>query len=416
MPLHAHRLWYENLRMALAAIWAHKMRSFLTVIGIVIGVAVVIGVQGILQGLTGIVIGQIQGLGSNSIYINSYRPPGKEGEKLGRIELTAEDAEAIRRLVPDVLDLTAFFVSGAPIKKGEEHSNTAIVGTTASFQDVRNFFVDRGRFFSTVDDRHRARVAVLGIQIVRDLKFKGDPIGQTFQIANQEFRIIGVMEDRGELFGESFDQFILIPISTAEALFGERAKKNVQILVRARDVGRVEEAMDRITDVLRRQHGLRHDQPDDFRVQSQAQLLKFFRTITNGIAIGAAVIVGFALLVASIGVTNIMLVSVTERTREIGIRKAIGARSQNILAQFLIEAVTLCCLGGAIGLLAGVGFSLLGHAILSRLIPGGWPPIAIPLYVYILGFIVPAIFGVIAGLWPAYKAARLDPIESLRYE
>lgn len=409
-------LWLENVRMALGAIWAHKMRSFLTVIGIVIGVAVVIGVQGILQGLTGIIINQVQGLGSNTLVVNAYRPPGKEGEKLQRIELTVEDGEALRRLCPDVKDFAAFSVSSAPIKKGDEHGETAIVGTTASFQEVRNFYVDRGRFFSSVDDAHRARTAVLGSQIIEDLKLSGDPLGQTIQVAGQEFRIIGVMEKRGELFGESFDKFLLIPISTASAIFGDRAEKNVRFIIRASADNRVEETMDQITDVLRRRHGLKSDQPDDFQVQSQAQLLKLISTITNGIALGAAVIVGFALLVASIGVTNIMLVSVTERTREIGIRKAIGARSQNILTQFLIEAVTLCCFGGAIGLLAGFGFSVIGHSILSHLLKTEWPPVRIPIFVYVLGFVVPAIFGVIAGLWPAYKAAKLDPIESLRYE
>jgi putative ABC transport system permease protein len=409
-------LWLENLRMALAAIWAHKMRSFLTVIGIVIGVAVVIGVQGILQGLTGIILNQIQGLGSNTLVVEPYRPPGKEGEKLARIELTLDDADALRRLCPNVKDLSTFFVSGAPIKKGEEHTNAPVVGTTASFQEVRSFYVDKGRFFSSVDDAHRARVCVIGVEIAKNLKLKGDPIGQTIQIAGQDFTIVGVMEKRGELFGQSFDNFLLVPISTSASLFGEQATKRVQILIRAVSDNLVEQTMDQVTDVLRRRHGLKPGQPDDFRVQSQAQLLKLVSTITNGIAIGAAVIVGFALLVASIGVTNIMLVSVTERTREIGIRKAIGARSSNILTQFLIEAVTLCCFGGAIGLGAGFGFSVIGHSILSKLLKTEWPPINIPIHVYVLGFVVPAIFGVIAGLWPAYKAAKLDPIESLRYE
>jgi putative ABC transport system permease protein len=408
-------LWIENVRMALAAIWAHKLRSFLTVIGIVIGVGAVVAVQGILQGLTGIVVNQIQGLGSNTLIVQEYRPTGKEGEKLNRIELTWDDADAIKRLCPEVQDLAYWAVSFLPIKSGDVHETAPIVGTTASFQDVRNFYVDKGRFFSSVEDTHRVRVCVIGTQVIKDLKLKAEPVGQTMQVSGQEFRIIGVMEKRGELFGQSFDSFVLIPVSTAEALWGEAARKHIQILIRSRSDQRVEQTMDQITDTLRRRHELKSSQPDDFKVQSQAELLKVVKKITDGLAIGAAVIVGFALLVASIGVTNIMLVSVTERTREIGIRKAIGAKSQNIMMQFLVEAVTLCCFGGLVGIAFGLGLSLLGKGILNHLIPG-WPPVSIPMYVYVLGVLIPAVFGVVAGMWPAYKAAKLDPIESLRYE
>ena len=409
-------MFWENIRMALAAIWANKLRSSLTVIGIVIGVAVVIAVQGIIQGLTGIVINQIQGLGANTLHVQEYRPPGKEGEKLQRIELSVEDADAIKRLCPDVTDIAYWVLAFTTVKKGDEHASTAALGTTASFQEVRNFYVDRGRFFSSVDDAHRSRVCVIGDHVIKDLNLKGSPLGQTIQVGGQDFTIIGIMEKRGEVFGESFDKLVLIPHSTSSYLVGtDRAWKHVEMLMRASSTLRVDAAMDQVNDLLRRRHGLKPDQPSDFRVQSQAQLMKTVSSITNGLAIGAAVIVGFALLVASIGVTNIMLVSVTERTREIGIRKAIGAKSQNIMAQFLIEAVTLCCLGGAVGILSGLGLSVLGHGILNHLVPG-WPPISIPLYVFVLGVIVPAFFGVVAGIWPAYRAARLDPIESLRYE
>ena len=408
-------LWLENIRIALTAIWAHKMRSSLTVLGIVIGVAVVIAVQGIIQGLTGIVITQIQGLGSNTLHVEEYRPPGKDGEKLGRIELTTDDAEALKRLCPEVSEVTYWVFTFSPVKKGEEHVSAAVLGTTASFQDVRNFYVDQGRFFSSVDDTHRSRVAVIGTEIIKDLKLKAAPLGETIQVAGQDFQIVGVMEKRGEIFGESLDRLVLIPNSTASFIMGDRTSKHVEMLIRARSSERVEVAMDQISDLLRRRHQLRPNQPNDFLVQSQAQLLKTVKKVTDGLAIGAAVIVGFALLVATIGVTNIMLVSVTERTREIGIRKAMGAKSENIMTQFLVEAVTLCCFGGGVGILAGLGMSFAGHGILNHLIPG-WPPVSIPLYIFLLGVLVPAFFGVAAGLWPAYKASRLDPIEALRYE
>lgn len=405
----------ENLRMALAAIWANKLRSVLTVTGIIIGVAVVIGVQGILQGITGIAINEIQGLGAQTLFVEAYRPPGKDGEKLGRIELTVEDGNALRRLCPAVEDFSPAIQRFGRLKKGEEIADAFLVGSNDIFQDVRNIFVDRGRFFSSVEDDRRARVVVVGMSIVKDLELEGEPLGQTVQLQGQDFTIVGILEKKGKTFGFDFDKLALIPITTASVLWGEQSTKQVALMIRARTAASVDQAMDQITDVLRRRHGLKPNQPNDFVVQSQAEILKVVSKITNGIAIGAAVIVGFSLLVASIGVTNIMLVSVTERTREIGIRKAIGAKSQNILAQFLIEAVALCCLGGAIGILAGLGFGLVGHSILNHFVPG-WPPVSIPLPVYLLGFFVPAVFGIIAGLWPAYKAARLDPIESLRYE
>ena len=213
-------MFWENIRMALAAIWANKLRSFLTVAGIVIGVAVVIAVEGIIQGLTGLVINQIQGLGANTLIVQEHRPPGKEGEKLQRIELTVEDADAVKRLCPDVTDIAYWVLEFTTVKYGDEHAPMAAVGTTASFQEVRNFYVNRGRFFSTVDDSHRARVCVIGDHVVEDLNLKGDPIGQTLQIGGQDFRIIGVMEKRGEAFGESFDKFIMIPHSTSSYLVG----------------------------------------------------------------------------------------------------------------------------------------------------------------------------------------------------
>lgn len=404
-------MFWENIRMALAAIWANKLRSFLTVTGIVIGVAVVIAVQGIIQGLTGIVINQIQGLGANTLHVSEYRPPGKEGEKLQRIELTVEDADAIRRLCPDVTDIAYWVISFTTVKRGDEHASTAAIGTTASFQEVRNFYVDRGRFFSTVDDAHRARVCVIGDHVIKDLILKGNPIGQTIQIGGQDFQIIGVMEKRGEVFGESFDKLVLIPHSTSSYLVGsDRAWKHVEMLMRASSTLRVDAAMDQVNDLLRRRHGLRPDQPSDFRVQSQAQLMKTVSSITNGLAIGAAVIVGFALLVASIGVTNIMLVSVTERTREIGVRKSLGAFRRDIVGQFLTEAVTLSSLGGLIGVAVGIGIAALVKSLVPAL------PTNIPLWSPIIGLAVSMGVGIFFGAYPAIKASRLDPIDSLRYE
>jgi putative ABC transport system permease protein len=404
-------LFIENVFLAFKALWQNKMRSFLTTLGIVIGVAAVIGVVSIVQGLSHFITAEIESLGSNTIIVVPERPPGKEGEELGRIELTWEDGQALKRLCSEVNDVCPVLQNQARIKHGEEHGTTTLAGTTPTFQDIRNFFVDKGRFFSAIDERTRSKVCVVGQEIIKKYKIKGNPIGQHLKIENEEFQIIGIMEEKGEFFGQSMDEFLLIPFSTSEALFGERRAKYIELLVQAKSTENIDKTTEQITEVLRIRHSLKSHHPNDFRVISQTQILESFSKISGVVTYVVGGIVSIALIVGGIGIMNIMLVSVTERTREIGIRKAVGARRRNILVQFIIEAVTLSLVGGVIGILLGyiAGF------FAAKLIPN-FPPAHVPLWAIAISFLFASAVGLFFGIYPAAKASRLDPIESLRYE
>ena len=402
----------ENFVLALRSLWTNKMRSFLTTLGIVIGVAAVIAVVSLVQGLSHVITEEIESLGSNSVGVSPHRPPGKEGEKLGRIELTVEDGEALLRGVPLVEAVAPFLQLGAQVKAGEESALYPVVGTTPIFQDLRDYYVRDGRFFNEVDDRERQAVCVIGHGVIRDLKLAARPVGQELLIQGRSYRIVGVMEPKGQLLGQDMDKFVLIPYGTAVAMYGhEASRENTALLVQVRTAADVTRATDEIENFLRIRHRLRSDQPNDFELTSQTQILKSFSKFANGVTYVVAGVVSIALLVGGIGIMNIMLVSVTERTREIGVRKAVGARRSHILAQFVIEAVVLALMGGLTGILLGVGLGVLS----ARMIPN-WPGAFVPVWAIALSFGFSSFVGLFFGIYPAAKAARLDPIESLRYE
>ena len=401
----------ENLLMALKAIWANKMRSMLTTLGIVIGTAAVIAVVSIVQGFSQVITNEVQNLGSNTLFVEARRPPGKEGEKLGKVMLTWDDGQALMRVCPSVSVVTPFVQTGGTVKFEDQSSGYPIVGVQPVFQDVRNYYVETGRFFSALDDAGKAAVTVIGHGVLKDLKLPSNPLGRDLFILGRAYRIIGVMESKGQILGEDLDKFVMVPYGTLVSLQGQQAEEQTGLLVRSTTPETVDAAELEIENALRIRHRLRPEQPNDFEIHTQKELLKTFSKFANGVTYVVAGVVSIALLVGGIGIMNIMRVSVTERTREIGVRKAVGAKRGHILAQFVIEAITLALVGGLVGIVMGVG----AGAVAAKLIPN-WPGFFVPLWALVLSFGFSSAVGLFFGIYPAAKASRLDPIESLRYE
>lgn len=405
-------LLLESVRSALNSIRAHRMRSFLTSLGIIIGVASVITVISLIQGLSKSVTKQFEGLGGNSLTITAHNTM-KDAMRGKFNELRFEDIEQLRTHVDEIADVSPLFLLSAPtVRFGSTDTTARIMATTPTYQEVQQRFASMGRFLSDSDESSARRVAVIGPKLIESLHLPENPIGQYISFSNEWFKIIGVMEKRGELFGMSQDDYVIIPFRTGRSLMGNNQRlRNMQFTVSLKDISKLEEVKPRIKSVMRKSHKLDPDVPDDFDMESSDQLSKSLDSITATVTLVMGGIVGIALLVGGIGIMNIMLVSVTERTREIGICKAIGARSRDIMMQFLIEAVTLSVLGGLIGLILGYG---LGFGI-SKMIPD-FPDAVVPWWAVVLSFVFSAGVGIVFGVMPASKAAKLDPIDALRYE
>jgi putative ABC transport system permease protein len=409
----------ENLWLAFGTLRANKLRSFLTVIGVVIGVVTVMLIASIIAGVDTAVTKEVESFGTRSMYISKFNPGIHVGrlsrEERMRKELTYDDAIALSKLptvevsVPFLEITNNFFgkkilVSGG----GKTSASVALQGTLPDFEKAGTQVVAEGRFFSSFENDQNADVCVIGSKVADDFFRFGSPVGDALKIGEQEFRVVGVLQKREQFLfsGGSDDQnnVIYLPYNVARKL--KPNSDDVYILAVAKP-GMMREAMDQVTDTLRVRRQVPFGKPDNFGIETTESLISTFRSITGGIAIGMVVISSVGLMVGGIGVMNIMLVSVTERTREIGVRKAIGARRKDIMVQFLIEAMTLTGFGGLVGL--GIGWLL---TLLVRLIM----PSYVPLWAPVAGFIASVGIGLIFGLWPAWKAARLDPIESLRYE
>ncbi|WNC16369.1 ABC transporter permease [Brevibacillus brevis] len=401
----------ECIRISFRSIRANGLRSILTMLGIIIGVAAVIAMVAIGEGTSSAVASQINGLGSNLLIVS----PGQATQ--GRISLgagslntlTMADAEAIAR--KESVSAVAPSVNGrAQIVWGNNNYSSSLEGTTADFLQVRNAQVEQGRFFTNFEVKQQFNVAVVGSEVVTNLFDKGtaNPIGQTVQINKIPFTIIGVLKSQGSSGMTNNDDRILIPITTAMSRL--TGGKNVgTIYVSAASADKMEAAQSDIQTTLRANHNLRPQAEDDFRITSQTDILSTAQEVSSSMTALLSGIAAISLIVGGIGVMNIMLVSVTERTREIGIRKAIGAKRGDILRQFLIEAVTLSLLGGIVGIVIGVGAALLIGKF-------GTMTTSISLSPILYAFLTSSLVGVVFGVYPARKAARLKPIDALRYE
>jgi putative ABC transport system permease protein len=397
----------EIFRVALEAIRANKLRSFLTALGIIIGIAAVITMVALGEGAQRTVQERLQGLGVNVLTVR----PGQEffgGVDRGENRLTAKDARALHGL-RTIQAVSPEVDRRLQIGYHDANANLSVSGVWPDYFEIQSHHLLLGRLFTEPEERGRRRVAVLGSDVGNTLNVPTlELVGQKIGIRGIPFEVIGVLESKGSSGFGNPDQEIYVPLATAQIrLFGDDRIQSIS--VQAVSDRQIDAAINEIDARLRRQHRLRQSQRSDFTIRNQTTLLETFRATTRTFSFLLAGIALVSLLVGGIGIMNIMLVSVTERTREIGVRKALGARRRDILLQFLIEALALCLVGGLMGVVLGVGSAV----ALQRL--AGWNTSVSPESI-VIAFAFSAAVGIFFGLWPARRAARLDPIESLRYE
>jgi len=414
------KLW-DCFATALRTIYSHKMRSILTMLGVLIGVAAVISMVSLVRSEQAMVRESFESLGANIIFVTPGAPGsghGAAGPFASSTTLTMEDAQAIADNAPSVAMVAPVSQSTTGIVAGGENVGCLTLGVTVNYLDVRNFEMDQGSFITEQDYKGKARVVVLGNELAETLFGQMSPLGQSIRINGRQFKVIGVLQGKGEAFGTE-DQAAMVPLTTAQAILSsERAGSAGHIVqaitIQAKNSDAMSSAQWEIGEILRQRHHIRPDEEDDFTIISMGDVA---RTADQLLAIGELImgaIAGISLLVGGIGIMNIMLVSVTERTREIGLRKAVGAKRRDILAQFLTEAAVLSLCGGAIGVALGWGAIKISAEVLADM---GFPfPAILPGDVVTMAVGVAICVGLASGLYPAVRAARLDPIESLRHE
>ncbi|MBZ5610563.1 MAG: ABC transporter permease [Acidobacteriia bacterium] len=404
------------MKIAFRALRINKMRSALTMLGIIIGVGAVIAMVAVGSGATERIQQQIASIGSNVIIVM----PGSitaSGIRLGSgnaVTLTIDDAKALARDCPSVQAVAPSSRSGAQVVYGNNNWATSLYGTTPDYLTIRDIGIQSGNVFSQQDVDSDAKVALLGQTVVNNLFNGADPVGQVIRIKRVPFTVVGTLVPKGQSpTGQDQDDIIILPITTAQKkVFGvnqARANSVGSLMVQARGPQFIQAAQDEMRAVLRQRHHLQASQDDDFTIRNLEEVFQAQETSSRVMSILLAAIASVSLIVGGIGIMNIMLVSVTERTREIGLRQAVGAKTKDILTQFLVEAVTLSILGGVVGILLGI--------LASKLISifAQWSTLVSPGAI-LLAFIFSALVGVFFGFYPARKAALLDPIDALRYE
>ena len=401
-------------RVALRAIWRNKVRSLLTALGIIVGIAAVIAVIAIGNGASSQMKNSISSMGNNLVMIfpGSMRSGGMHMGAGASNTLTAEDGEQLENDYPELVAAqTPMVRASAQVIYGENNWSTQVSGVGTGFPLVRGWNVGSGTFFTEEDVHAGKRVVILGQTVVDNLFPGTDPIGKTMRVKNMSFKVIGVMEKKGSnSMGQDQDDLLIMPYTTVRRTLQNSVFNNVnQLLVSLHDMGDLEEAKTEFTALLRQRHRLKADKEDDFTIRDMTEITEMVTSISSTITVLLGAVASISLIVGGIGIMNIMLVSVTERTKEIGLRMAIGARPIDILMQFLLEAMTLACVGGLLGTILGViGAKLVGNI-------QNWP-ILITESSVVVSFAFSAVVGVFFGFYPAYRASNLNPIDCLRYE
>ncbi len=413
--------FWENFKMAFATLRANKLRSFLTIIGVVIGVVTVMLISSIISGIDTAVTKQVETFGTNSIILYKFqvgfRTSRPTREERTRKPLTAEDAQAIEKLPAIDVAIPSLDVSnnrfGQKVlvtgSNGKTSSTVRLTGTFPNIEKSPREILIEGRWFTQSESDAKDDVVVIGTSVVDSYFPYESPLGKTLEIGGRQFRVIGVLQKKEQLGGGgggNNDQSNTIYMPMGSALRIKPNSEDLFILAIARN-GQLDAAKDRVQDLLRVRRQVPYSEPDNFSMETAESVIETFRSITQYVALAMVFISSIGLMIGGIGVMNIMLVSVTERTREIGIRKALGAKQSDILLQFLVEAATLTGFGGIVGLLIGWLLTLLVKLVMPSYVPW-WAPVA--------GFFASVGIGIVFGLFPAWKAARLDPIEALRYE
>jgi len=396
------------LKVAVYSLLANKLRSFLAVLGIIIGVGAVIAMLAIGAGAKAQVLGSISAMGTNLLVVRPAQHGSGGVMTNTRQNLTVEDAQAILAEVPGVTRVAPVVQGRAQLKYFENNAGTSVMGASVTYLPIRNFEIEKGRLFTDGDEDHMAHVIILGPVTVSNLMGEDDPIGTTVKVNGVNFQVVGVTKAKGDQGWFNPDDAAIVPYTTAmKQLFGLEYLREIDIQCTSQD--NLDAVQDSVTELIRRRHRTQPDAPDDIEIRNQADILNTASTVTRTFTVLLGAIAGISLFVGGIGIMNIMLVTVTERTREIGIRKAIGAKDRDILRQFLFEAILMSGLGGIIGVAAGIGAA----QIIAKMTTF---TTVLQIQSITMAMLFAASVGVFFGYYPAWRAAKLNPIDALRYE